>query len=1214
MKQARIQSVVRKTGKTARDRACRMVWGLLALFFAPSVNAAQSLPFTLTAPFVASDDLVIEPQDRQWLDQHKVIRVGIAIADYEPIDITSDRNRYQGISADYLGLVSDQLNIPMQVTGFAKREEAIEALRAGKLDLLTSANGFERGVKGLAFSSEYMPDRSVVVGRGNDLSPSASLAGKKVVLLDGYADSEVVHRTYPDSEIVIAPNLYSALEALNHGEVDVFIGNEVIVRSYTALRPYLGLQIKFESRLPPVGFAFAVRQDEQRLLALIDRALDGIAPSVGREVLGRWTLGLGADVEGQRIRLTGVERLWLLKHPSVIVSTTQHPPYIYKDQNGHWVGLNVDVLARISRMTGLQFIHREVPSTQQSIEVLRAGQADMNTTLAENAERRRFLDFTYSFGGNSWVFVVRSDDSAQLSLDSLAGKVLALPARHALEDLIRLEHPLIQLRSVDTYDQGRALVESGVADATIQNEAGAYLYPSGQLKVARSVDGKWSPDRFSVIKTQPELLGILNKALEEFPVAELRSIRLKWLGSTLPQPSLWGRIPQWVFWVVALALLTGLVSLAWSSRLKVQILQRRKAERLLNDQLAFKRALLDGIPNPIYVRDLKGRMISCNSAYEQSLGISFEQMNGRRLTDVDLIPRQLAEQMHADYLTLLERHQPAFSDRTIQLSGKRMEVWQWTVPFFGADGQLQGLLGGWVDITERKLLEQQLVAARHQADQASQAKSAFLASMSHEIRTPMGAIIGLLELECAQAARQGHTPSEGLQVAHRSARELVALIGESLDLARIEAGGLQLSLAATSLRELAEEVIQLFSAQAQEKGLELRLDVSEQVEGDYWLDPLRLRQVLHNLLGNALKFTRQGGVVLRVEGADEPIDASRVRISVEDSGAGIEPERQQQIFQPFTQASDDTAARYGGSGLGLSITRQLVELMQGDIRLHSEPGKGTRITLDLPLARVSEPLLAVDEPPQPALDTRSLHLLVVDDMSANRLVLSRQLEFLGHRVVSADGGEEALAIWREAKFDAVITDCNMPGISGYALTEAIRQIEAKELRQRCPVIGCTANAMTDEAARCEQSGMDGLLIKPLSLARLAQELADVVREQTFDMGALHRMTRASPEQMQRLLSELWKNLLHEHSLLEPAVAALDWSTLSASLHRLKGAASLVDAMPLASACAALDRHVRQKYEAGVPECWSALEKTITCLRADIEAQLLEVPDVAVTKS
>lgn len=132
------------------------------------------------------------------------------------------------------------------------------------------------------------------------------------------------------------------------------------------------------------------------------------------------------------------------------IATTQHPPYIYKDKNGQWVGLNADVLSRISRMTGLQFVHQEVPSTQQSIEMLRAGLAEMNTSLAENAERRRFLDFTYSFGGNSWMFVVRSERSSRVSLDSLAGKVLALPARHALEDLIRREHPLIQLRLVDT--------------------------------------------------------------------------------------------------------------------------------------------------------------------------------------------------------------------------------------------------------------------------------------------------------------------------------------------------------------------------------------------------------------------------------------------------------------------------------------------------------------------------------------------------------------------------------------------------------------------------------------------------------------------------------------------------------------------------------------------------------------------------------------------
>ncbi|EPM70224.1 sensory box histidine kinase/response regulator, partial [Pseudomonas syringae pv. actinidiae ICMP 18804] len=178
---------------------------------------------------------------------------------------------------------------------------------------------------------------------------------------------------------------------------------------------------------------------------------------------------------------------------------------------------------------------------------------------------------------------------------------------------------------------------------------------------------------------------------------------------------------------------------------------------------------------------------------------------------------------------------------------------------------------------------------------------------------------------------RGEAPSQGLQVAHRSATELVALIGESLDLARIEAGGMQLSLVVTPLQTFFEGVLALFSAQARDKGLELRLEFAEQARGDYWLDPLRLRQVVHNVLGNALKFTRQGAVVVKVEVSDDSPDSSRVRIGIMDSGVGIEPARQQQIFQPFTQAADDTAAHYGGSGLGLSITRQLVELMKGDI-------------------------------------------------------------------------------------------------------------------------------------------------------------------------------------------------------------------------------------------------------------------------------------------
>lgn len=781
VKQASRQGPVSKTFPAMNAHAWRLLALMLMMAFMQPAAAAQSLSFTLGAPFESSAALQLSDAERQWLDANAPLRVGIAIADNEPIDITTDGNRYQGVSADYLSLVSHKLATPMQLVGFAQREDAIKALRDGSIDILTSANGFDQGEPGLIFSRQYMPDRSVVVAHGKQLVPAQGLAGKKIVLLEGYADPQVTHQTYPDSEIILAPNLYSAMEALAQQEVDVFIGNEVVVRSYLAMRPYLDLRIVFECSLPPTGFAFALRASDQRLREQVDQALASLEPALVREVSRRWTLGLNADVAGQRITLSRVERLWQAKHPLVSIVTTEQPPYIYRDSHGHWVGLNVDVLSRISRMTGLQFAYKAVPSTQVSLEVLQHGQADMNTTLAENTERKQFLNFTYSFGGNHWVFVVRADQASPASLADLGEQVLALPARHALEGEIRRQYPAIQLRLVDTYAQARQLVESGQADATIQNEAGAWLVAPGKLKVGRSVDGKWSPDRFSVIKSQPELLSILNKSLEEFPVTEMRAIRMKWLGTRLPQPSLWSRIPSWALWSVAMVLVLGLVSLAWHSRLKVQVRLRHQAEALLNDQLAFRHALFNGIPMPLYVRDLQGRLLSCNRSYETCLGVSIEHMLGRRLIDVDLLPGSLARQMHDDYLQLLENGQPVFAERALELSGKPLQAWQWSVPFFGADGQLQGLLGGWVDITERKRLQVQL-------EQASAANSMLVADIHHHVRAPMKAIIDLLELEFEQARRQGNVPCEALQAAHRAIRELLALIDDDLDTEALHGG------------------------------------------------------------------------------------------------------------------------------------------------------------------------------------------------------------------------------------------------------------------------------------------------------------------------------------------------------------------------------------------------------------------------------------------
>ena len=1169
-------------------------------------QAAQSLPFTLVPPFTELEPMQLTPAQQQWLGPARTLRVGISFADYEPVDITIDRNRYQGISADYLSLVARRLGVKTQVLAFARREEAIQALHNGVIDVLTSANGFERSVAGLAFTEDYIPDRSMVVVRGGASMPPASLAGMKIVLLDGYADTRVMHRVYPDSQVILAPTLSSALEALNQGEVDAFIGNEIIVRAYNALRPFLGLQVVGPSALPPIGFAFAVRAEDQPLKAMLNQALASLDAPVRREILGRWTSGLGSDVAHQRVELTAQERDWIARHPTVTVVGSQYPPYLFRNRQGAWVGLNSDVLATVAQLTGLQFVYAPSSSIAQSLDLLRSGAADMSTTLSETPERRAFLDFTHSLGGQSWVFIVRQSHLGLASLGDLAGQTLALPAQHALESSIREEYPDIRLLLVDSLEQAREKVRNGEAVATIDSEVGAYSIVGNDpvLKVGRGVDGKWAPDRFSVRRSASELESILNKSLEAFPVAELRAMRMKWLGALAPPAPAWQRIAPWVYWAVAAALLFALVSLIWSSRLRVQIRQRERAEEALNDQVAFKRALLDGIPNPIYVRDLEGRLISCNKSYEQVFSLHLADVKGRRLTDIDVIPPDLAVQLHEDYLNLLQDPKPVFADRRIEHHGQRIDAYQWTVPFYRADGQLQGLLGGWIDITERKQLEADLVEARQQAEQANQAKSAFLATMSHEIRTPMAVIIGLLELERETALANGAAPSPGLETAHQSASELIALIGDSLDLARIEAGSLQLAPQATALRPFVERVVALFRAQAQAQGLELQLQMTDDAQGTYWFDPLRLRQVLVNVLGNALKFTHEGHVTLQVTRTGELLPQGvGVCLSVRDTGIGISEQQQTELFSPFAQANAQSAAQYGGSGLGLSICRQLVELMGGTITLHSAPGEGTEVRVMLFLEPVAEVQNAPVAAPVQRRAGPARRILIVDDLSASRMVLSQQLEFLGHQVLAVDSGQAALDAWQAERFDLVLSDCNMPVMSGCTLARTLRQREAQLQRPAIAIVGCTANAMTDERARCLEAGMDELLVKPVSLDRLSALIETLAPPCSFRIEALQQMTQANNAVMLRMLEELRKNLRDEQGHLSEAVAELEWERIRASLHRLEGVACLIDALALARACAELGQATHGQQAEATQQAWSTLERVLQQLQVDVEVEL-----------
>ena len=950
-----------------------------------------------------------------------------------------------------------------------------------------------------------------------------------------------------------------------------------------------------------------------------------------------------------RVPLTVEEAQWIEDNPVITVGVDlDFVPIESLDENLEYAGITADFLKLVEERTGLKFETKKEYSWDESVRLIRSGKIHMLGAAVPSAQRRQFLDFTQPYASLSGVIIVKKNVSEPMSLEKLKGMTVTVVSKYIWEDILNADHPELELSPAHNIETALKKVSFGIADAMVGYLACAshYIEKLGisNLKISGDTVSNLGI-AFAVGKDVPHLTDILNRVLEYTPEARQKQIIRRWINLDYRSDQRLERIAKILIPGISMGIFILIGTIIWNrllqrqvtqrtETLNMELLQRTRMEKALRESEEKYRSIFGNIQDVYFEITPRGRILEISPSIERVFGYSRTQMLEAGIRQMfarpeeydSFLERVLREDRLRDVETLMSK--PNRSQLTCSITAMLVRNHR---------GGPMKIIGSVRDISDRVKAQRDLKTAYHElekrveerteelqttnqelnkameaADAATQAKSSFLANMSHEIRTPLNGVISASELVMNESP-SGRI-ARYIQIIHTSGHALLGVIDDILDFSKIEAGKLTLEVHSFHLGRLIGQVTDLFKHRMTEKGLRFKVDMGPETALWFSGDSLRLRQILTNLLSNAIKFTDGGGTItlgvsrVATRGSDA---REHLQFTVTDTGIGIDPERQELLFTPFSQLDASTTRKYGGSGLGLSICGQLLEMMDGTITVDSRQGRGSRFCFILPLGladpRKGEPEEVPSLPQMPAAQSglkyrahfRGCRVLVAEDTPTNQEITLAMLDLAGIEGHLVENGAEAVAAVREGRFDAVLMDIQMPDMDGYEATRAIRKFCPAD---QLPIIAMTAHTLKEDEARCLAAGMNGYVSKPVSQEKLFAVLKDFVEPKTrpveppsqgenmedlpeenalpralpgMDVAAALADMGVSPQIYLKVISTFARSHLHTLEQFESLWKAGDRSGIISLAHTLKGSAASIGGGNLSGLARALETQCRE---------------------------------------